>query len=175
MDYTLYRAVNGLTGQHAVDAVFKAISAAGPAVMVVLVALLFFRGRRMGAVTGTLAAAVAVGIAQPIAHAVDRVRPYVAHPHHAHLLIPASHDPSFPSDHAVGAFALAFGVWAYDRAWGAVLIVLATLLSFARVFVGTHYPGDVAGGALLAAAVVAVATHLTRLATRKRVGQTAHP
>ena len=60
-----------------------------------------------------------------------------------------SHDPSFPSDHATGGFALAFGIWLYDRTIGTVLLVIAAVLSFSRVYVGTHYPGDVVAGALI--------------------------
>jgi membrane-associated phospholipid phosphatase len=108
---------------------------------------------RSGAVLGTAAAGLALLINQPIAHAVDRMRPYLAHPSHAHLLISRSHDPSFPSDHATGAFALALGVWLYDRALGTVLLVLGAVLAFARVYVGTHYPGDVVAGALIGMAI----------------------
>src|SRR4051794_28091962 len=161
MDYGLYRSINGLSGSRAVDGFMKTVATAGPALLVAAVALLFLIPwrdrafeRRAGAVTATLAAALALLINQPIAHAVDRLRPYLAHPHHAHLLIARSHDPSFPSDHATGAFALALGVIAYDRLIGSVFAVVATLISFSRIFVGTHYPGDVAAGALVAAAVV---------------------
>jgi undecaprenyl-diphosphatase len=90
---------------------------------------------------------------QPITHLVDRTRPYLAHPAHSHLLIARSADPSFPSDHATGGLALAFGVWLYDRAIGSALLVVAALLSFSRVYVGTHYPGDVVAGALVGVAV----------------------
>jgi membrane-associated phospholipid phosphatase len=107
-------------------------------------------------VLATASAGLALLINQPIAHAVDRLRPYLAHPAHAHLLISRSHDPSFPSDHATGAFALAFGLWLYDRTLGTVLLVGAAILSFARVYVGTHYPGDVAAGALIGAGVALV-------------------
>jgi membrane-associated phospholipid phosphatase len=37
----------------------------------------------------------------------------------------------------------------YDRTTGAALFVLAAVLAFARVYVGTHYPGDVAAGAAI--------------------------
>ena len=95
---------------------------------------------------------------------IDRARPYVTHPAQTHLLIARSHDPSFPSDHATGAFALAFGIWLYDRTVGTVLLVLAAVLAFARVYVGTHYPGDVIAGALMG---VGVATVLHLLPTRR--------
>src|SRR4051794_3311132 len=150
MDYSLYKSINGLSGHSFSDGLFKLLANDLSAVLVVLVAMVFLfpwpqrrQARRSGAVLGTAAAGLALLINQPIAHAVDRLRPYLAHPAHAHLLISRSHDPSFPSDHASGAFALAFGVWLYDRTLGSVLMVLGGLLAFARVYVGTHYPGDV--------------------------------
>ncbi len=122
--------------------------------------------RRSGAVLGTAAAGLGLLLNQPIAHAIERLRPYAAHPGHAHLLISRSHDPSFPSDHATGAFALAFGVWLYDRTLGAILLMLAAVLAFARVYVGTHYPGDVIAGAVIG---IAVALALHRLSPVRRL------
>ena len=94
---------------------------------------------------------------QPIARAVDRLRPYIAHPH-THLLIARSSDPSFPSDHATAAFAIATAVGLYDRRFGMTLVVLGAVLAVSRVYVGTHYPTDVVGGALIGIAV-ALALH----------------
>ena len=160
MDYTLYKAINGLSGSSFPDEVFKFLANYLPAILVALVALTFIVPwtrhrweRRNGAVLGTASAGLALLVAQPITHLVDRTRPYLAHPTHAHLLISRSHDPSFPSDHATGAFALAFGIWLYDRKIGTVLLGLAALLAFSRVYVGTHYPGDVVAGALIGIAV----------------------
>jgi undecaprenyl-diphosphatase len=135
-------------------------------ILMAIVALLFLvpwtrlRGeRRNAAVLATAAAGVALLINQPLGHLIDRARPYITHPAHAHLLITRSHDPSFPSDHATGAFALAFGIWLYDRTIGTVLLVIAAVMAFARVYVGTHYPGDVIAGALMGIGV-ATALHL---------------
>jgi membrane-associated phospholipid phosphatase len=162
MDYSLYKTINGLTGGSFADGVFKFLASDLPAILVILIVLTFVipwrqrrHERRCGTVLATASAGLALLIAQPIAHTVERVRPYLAHPAHAHLLIARSHDPSFPSDHAVGGFALALGVWLYDRTLGTVLLVLAAILAFARVYVGTHYPGDVLAGALLGAIVAA--------------------
>lgn len=158
MDFTLYHDVDA-AGPHWLDDLFAWLATYLPAVIVAIVALLFLipwahrrLARREGAVMGTIAAALALAINQPIAAAVDRARPYVTHPH-ARLLIDRSHDPSFPSDHATGAFAIAVAVWFFDRIAGALLLVLALILSFARVYAGTHYPSDVVGGAAIGAAV----------------------
>ena len=115
--------------------------------------------RRVGAVFATAAAAIGLLVNQPLASWVDRLRPYVAHPATGHLLIARAHDPSFPSDHATGGFALACGMFLYDRFVGAILDALAAALAFARVYVGIHYPGDVLAGAAiggLAALAVAI-------------------
>jgi undecaprenyl-diphosphatase len=160
VDYSLYKTINGLSGGSFSDGLFKLFANDLSGVLVALVALTFlipWAGRRVArrraAVLATAAAGLALLVDQPIANAVDRVRPYVTHPAHAHLLISRSHDPSFPSDHAAGAFAFALGLWLYDRTIGAVFFVLAAVLAFSRVYVGTHYPGDVAGGALVGAGV----------------------
>jgi undecaprenyl-diphosphatase len=161
-DYSLYKTINGLSGSSLADDLFKLLANDLPVVLVVLVALIFLipwrqrcQTRRSGAVLATAAAGLALLVNQPIAHSVDRLRPYLAHPAHAHLLISRSHDPSFPSDHAAGAFALAFGIWLYDRTLGAVLLAIGAVLAFSRVYVGTHYPGDVVAGALIGMAVAA--------------------
>ena len=173
MDYNLFKAINGLSGGSVSDAVFKFFAQDMVTVLIVLVALTFlipWRSRRSerrdGAVLATAAAGLALLINQPIAHLVDRTRPFLAHPAHAHLLISQSHDPSFPSDHATGAFALAFGIWIYDRTIGAFILVLAAIVAFARVYVGTHYPGDVVGGALIG---IAMASALYLIAPTRRL------
>jgi undecaprenyl-diphosphatase len=160
MDYSLYRSINGLSGESFPDRILVLLAQDLPGVIVVLVALVFLipwnlrrTERRNGAVLATIAAGLSLLLNQPVAHVVERTRPYLAHPAHAHLLIARSQDPSFPSDHATGAFALALGVWLYDRTLGALLLVVSAVLALARVYVGTHYPGDVLAGALIGMAV----------------------
>ncbi|MDA0161662.1 phosphatase PAP2 family protein [Solirubrobacter ginsenosidimutans] len=171
IDYSLFKLVNGLSGNAIADRSFTFLAQNLATLLMVLVALAFLvpwkqrrDERRRGAVIGTAAAGLALLVAQPIAHLVARARPYADHP--VHLLIARSPDPSFPSDHATGAFALAFGLWLYDRTLGTVLLVLAALLSVSRVYVGTHYPGDVLAGALLGAGMAGA---LYLLPTRKLV------
>ena len=78
----------------------------------------------------------------------DRPRPYEAHPG-VHLFLAPSHDPSFPSDHATAAFAIAVSLLLRSRRAGLLAIAMAVVLALARVAVGVHYPLDVIGGALL--------------------------
>ena len=101
MDYSLYKSINGLSGGSFADGLFKLITHDLAAVLMVLVALTFLipwaprrLERRRGAVLATAAAGLSLLLNQPLANAVDRVRPYIAHPAHAHLLISRSPDPS---------------------------------------------------------------------------------
>jgi undecaprenyl-diphosphatase len=171
MDYVAFRFVNGLAGNGIADTVMTFLARDLAQILMGIVALMFLvpwtrlRGeRRNASVLATAAAGVALLINQPLGHLIDRARPFVTHPAHTHVLIARSHDPSFPSDHATGAFALAFGIWLYDRAVGSVMLVLAAVMAFARVYVGTHYPGDVIAGAVMG---VSVATMLHLLPTRR--------
>ncbi|MBN9098066.1 phosphatase PAP2 family protein [Pseudonocardia sp. 73-21] len=61
-----------------------------------------------------------------------------------------------PSDHAVVAGALVVGLWVLQRRLGVLGAALALLVAFSRVYVGVHYPSDVAVGLLFGAVVAAV-------------------
>ena len=104
---------------------------------------------KVASVAGMTAAAVGLLVSRVITHFWQRPRPYVAHPHDTILLVAPSNAPSFPSDHAVAAFAIAFVVAVIGRRMGALFLAGASVLALARVFAGLHYPGDVFGGALI--------------------------
>jgi undecaprenyl-diphosphatase len=96
---------------------------------------------------------LAVAVNQPIASAVGEPRPFAVFPN-ALLLAHRSTDPSFASDHAVMAGAVAVGLFLVSRRLGAVALAAALLMGFARVYVGAHFPIDVLAGLLLGGAVV---------------------
>lgn len=113
---------------------------------------------KIACLSALLSAGVGLVISQTINHIWDRPRPAEAHPADTLLLVPASHDPSFPSEHAVATFAIAFAVlFAASRLAGALFLGGAFVVSVSRIFVGLHYPGDVLGGmvvGLVAALIV---------------------
>jgi hypothetical protein len=78
-----------------------------------------------------------------------RKHPFQAHPSQTLLLASPSQEPSFPSDHAVAAFAIAFSVALVRGRRAGVFFLAAASVVITRVFVGLHYPGDIAGGALI--------------------------
>jgi undecaprenyl-diphosphatase len=113
---------------------------------------------KVACLSGLASAGLGLLISQAITHVWVRERPFEAHPAQTLLLGSPSHEPSFPSDHAVAAFAIAFSVaFVGGRLMGAFFLAAASIVSITRVFVGLHYPGDVVGGllvGLLAALVV---------------------
>ncbi|HEY8776705.1 MAG TPA: phosphatase PAP2 family protein, partial [Gaiellaceae bacterium] len=84
---------------------------------------------------------------------------------HVEVLLHCAGDSSFPSDHAMIAGAFAAGLLLLNRRIGLAALLLALLLAFARVYVGVHYPSDVAGGLAIGAAIGTLVVLTLRPAT----------
>jgi membrane-associated phospholipid phosphatase len=98
---------------------------------------------------------LAVAVNQPIVAAVAEPRPYVTLRHILVLATPSA-DPSFPSDHATMAGAVAAGVLLTSWRLGLVAVAAAGLMGFARVYIAAHYPLDVVAGFAVGAAVTVI-------------------
>ena len=107
------------------------------------------------AVWSALAALVALVLVQPISGAAREQRPFVNHPE-VHKLIAHAADFGFPSDHATGAGAIAAGLLFLSWRLGVVTLLVSLLIAFSRVYVGVHFPQDVAAGLALGAAVAVI-------------------
>jgi len=107
------------------------------------------------ALLAPISTVLAVAINQPIIKMVAETRPYVVHPH-ALVLVSKTSDPSFPSDHAAMAGAVAVGLFLVSWRLGLLATVCAVVMAFARVYVGAHFPQDVLAGLVLGGAVAAL-------------------
>lgn len=153
LDSFLTQFINSPAGQHfAVDQAMIWVSSLGVPVLVLLVALQWWRQKDRPAVRHALVASglsflLGLGLNQLILLFVHRIRPYDAGV--THLLIPPSADWSLPSDHATAAMAIAatFLLHRMPRV-GAAFLAASLLMILSRVYVGIHYTGDVLAGAL---------------------------
>ena len=76
----------------------------------------------------------------------------------------------FVSSHAANVFAVVtFLVWRYRKsAWTVITLVLwAMATCYSRVYLGKHYPGDIAGGMLFGIAVGLIVVLVCRFAEKK--------
>jgi undecaprenyl-diphosphatase len=169
LDWRFYKAFYDVSlHHHAIGTAFSDVEKVSIPFMVVVTVGLWLLARpggsekwKLAAVSALGSAALALGVNRLISSAIwDRERPYVTH-HIAHPWI-NSHDPSFPSDHASAAFAIAFAVLAFDVVAGGIFLFFALVISVGRLFIGAHYPGDVAAGLLVGLAASLVIAKLAR-------------
>lgn len=123
---------------------------------------------RLAAATGLSAVGVASLTANLLAKRLARRhRPPRAEPGlfpRRYVVMPRS--ASFPSGHTASAVAFAVAVGKVLPPVAAPLGALAAVIGYSRVHTGVHYPGDVAGGAVLGAASAALVLNASR-ATRR--------
>jgi membrane-associated phospholipid phosphatase len=103
---------------------------------------------------------------------VYRPRPGASEPDAILRHVPA-HGPSFPSGHAIVAFALAGIVAPYlSRRWTIAAYVAALAVAFSRIYLAAHNPIDVVAGA---AAGLVIAAGLNLVLAPKRTSGDSRP
>lgn len=75
----------------------------------------------------------------------------------------------FVSSHAANCFgiALLLAFFFKNRAFTWAMIAWASLMCYSRIYLGVHYPGDIACGAILGVAAAAVVYHLMKWLSKK--------
>lgn len=124
-------------------------------VPLILVLLAFLAKGNTEVRLGILFAILSVVVADQLSSSgikplVERARPF--HVIEGTRKLAGAHGYAFPSSHAANTFAAGVFLALRFRRWWPILI-LPALVSYSRVYVGVHYPADVAAGALLGAGV----------------------
>jgi undecaprenyl-diphosphatase len=175
LNLTLFAALNahaGLSGWQLLSAVF---AAEWLIFLVPLALVLLWAGgagaRREVALRAFFAAACALSLNALIGQFWYSPRPFVAEIGHTFLF----HDPdsSFPSDHATSIFSvalvLAFSAVPLARRIGMALLPLALVIAWSRVYLGVHWPKDMAGALAVSAAMALLAHTPAAQAASRRV------
>lgn len=169
IDYQLFKLVNQFAGQSDLfDQLVIYFSKFGPILFVAVFIGLWFKQtgnqyeNRKLVLFALMIAAITIVFNKVIELSVFRERPFVNYD--VNLLSDKSaDDPSFPSNHAGGAFALAIAMFWKHRKAGAVFLVFALLMALSRLYIGVHFPLDVTVGALIALIVALIVIRQQRL------------
>ena len=71
---------------------------------------------------------------------------------HGKLLVETPHDFSFPSGHTIASFEASVALYKNNKRLGIPALILASLISFSRMYLYVHYPTDVICSVILGTA-----------------------
>jgi undecaprenyl-diphosphatase len=164
LNHFLFRLVNDAWTTPALDPcliLLGRINDYGVVWLVLLGALAALGGKtgRWAALAGLAALVVGLASSEVLKSLVMQPRPFLSLPD-VRLLVSPPSSYSFPSVNATYAFAASSGASLTARrllgrlpVWGWGFLALAVAVSYSRVYVGVHYPGDVLGGAIIGTSI----------------------
>jgi undecaprenyl-diphosphatase len=160
VDQMLFHLINETWTNPLLDLLMPALSWIGKlgAVWIALLGAVAAVGKKAGrkvALAGLAALAIGFVLSTLIKDITMRPRPFVVLDH-VRLLSTAPRSYAFPSGHTTSAFAASSAaVIAAKRllgrvpVWGWGMLALAAAISYSRLYVGVHWPTDVAAGVVL--------------------------
>lgn len=179
LDVTLFHLMNSSWTTPALDRLMPALSWIGNlgVVWILLLGPMAVFGKETGrriALAGLAGLALGFASSEILKELTMRPRPFLALPD-VRLLIPEPSSYAFPSGHATSAFAAASGAVLAARRllgraplWGWGMLALAAAIAYSRIYVGVHWPTDVAAGIALGAASGWVGTRLALRRWRRK-------
>jgi len=160
LDAALFLRVNALTSAFA-DRVASWISdtmrygEGWAVVLFVMIAIDFRIGLRTAVEAVPVIGLTMLTVNYALKRLFRRRRPFIAFVK-ARVFGTRPRDFSFPSGHAAAGFAGALVLGAHAPAFSPVFYALAVIVSLSRVYLGVHYPSDVAFGGFLGALIAAI-------------------
>lgn len=152
LDGSLFHLINAVWTNPLLDTLRPALSWAGNlgAVWLVLLGTITTFGKKTGrriALAGLVALAIGFASSEVIKEITMRPRPFAALSD-VSLLVGVPNSYAFPSGHTTSAFA-ARRLLGKVPAWGWGMLALAAAIAYSRLYVGVHWPTDVAAGVFL--------------------------
>jgi undecaprenyl-diphosphatase len=154
IDHVVFFAINGLQGHPAIDAFFLSATDLGSIwvalPLTVLALVLVFRDRAPRLLVPGLVLIPPLALLDfGLKRLFDRARPPIALYDAAHVLGPRLEHFSFPSGHALTAFAILGFFAVLDRRLAWIWLPCALVVDVSRIYLGAHFPSDVIAGSLL--------------------------
>jgi undecaprenyl-diphosphatase len=171
LDVGLFHLANAVWTNPLLDTLMPTLSRTGNlgAVWLVLLGGIATFGGKTGrriALAGLVALAIGFVSSTVIKEITMRPRPFAVLPD-VRVLVGAPHSYAFPSGHTTSAFGAASGVLLAAKrllgrvpVWGWGMLALAAALAYSRLYVGVHWPTDVAAGIVLGLASGLAGAHL---------------
>ncbi|CAM3500756.1 phosphatase PAP2 family protein [Marinicrinis lubricantis] len=146
-DYSLFKLINDRANDVSwLGRLFVDAANYGDIYFVLSLAVIWIFNHKIS-VYGVAAGVGAVLISRFVSIFYYRNRPFIDH--EVNQLLPHIESNSFPSDHAAAAFAIATMLYLFSKRTGLFFLLCASIVSFARIWVGKHYPLDVICGTVI--------------------------
>ena len=86
---------------------------------------------------------------------------------HGKLLVETPHDFSFPSGHTIASFEASVALYKNNKRLGIPALILASLISFSRMYLYVHYPTDVIASVILGTVFALIANWIVQTVAAK--------